>query len=152
MQVKYINPFLAASVNLFKNYLGSELSNETPFVNKEPCDLDEVSAIIGLSGDVIGAVVLSFDRETAIKIVSKFAARQYVGLSSEVIDGVGELVNILAGNAKKDLNEFRIDISLPGVITGSKSKINWPSDVPVITIPFKSDMGKFNISVSIKGG
>ena len=79
-----------------------------------------------------------------------FSKKNYLALSREVIDGVGELVNILAGNAKKDLLDFRIIISLPGVITGNKYKINWLKDVPVITIPFESELGDFTVNVSLK--
>ena len=39
-------------------------------------------------------------------IVSRMEKRTYTALGTEVIDGVGELVNIIAGNAKKDLLEL----------------------------------------------
>ena len=150
MQAKYINPFLHASISLFRDYLGVELSYDKPFLNPESAHLSDVSAIIGLAGETTGALVLSFDRDTAVAMVSRLAQKQYQAMSNEVIDGVGELVNILAGNAKKDLEEFRISISLPGVVTGGSYKIQWPHGVPVITIPFKSDLGNFSVNVSLK--
>lgn len=150
MKAEYINPFLDASVNLFREYLRFDLKNAPPYINQDHQDLNEVSAIIGLAGDIIGAVVLSFARETAIAIASRFSGQNYVALTKEVIDAVGELVNIIAGNAKKDLFDFRIEISLPGVITGSKYKINWPQGVPIITIPFESDAGAFTVNVSFR--
>ena len=110
MQVKYINPFLAASVNLFRDYLGLKIETGTPVVLKDPQNLSEVSGIIGLAGETTGAVVLSFSRETAIKMISTMEQRTYTALGTEVIDGVGELINIIAGNAKKDLLDFRIEI------------------------------------------
>jgi chemotaxis protein CheX len=150
MQAKYINPFLNAAINLFQEYLGIPLKHKPPFVNNDTQNLNEVSAIIGLAGETIGAVVLSFDRNTAVRIISKLSGIPYQALSNEVIDGVGELVNIIAGNAKKDLKDFRIDVSLPGVITGNRYKINWPKDIPVITIPFESSFGNFTVNVSLK--
>jgi chemotaxis protein CheX len=150
MQVKYVNPFVVASVRLFREYLGVQLSHEPPYVNPEPQDLLEVSGIIGLAGETVGAVVLSFDTPTAIAVVSKLAGKSYRALSNEVIDGVGELVNIIAGNAKKDLLDFRLSISLPGVITGRQYRIKWPDGVPVVTIPFSSSLGAFWVSVSLK--
>ena len=150
MKVKYINPFLNASVNLFKDYLGFKLTPGTPYVLKDPQDLSEVSGIIGLAGETVGAVVLSFSRETAIAVVSKMEGRTYNALGTEVIDGVGELINIIAGNAKKDLLEFRLSISLPGVITGRQYHIKGPEGVTVVTIPFSSSLGKFWVSVSLK--
>ena len=129
MQVKYVNPFLKASLNLFKDHLGLSITGAKPYLNKDPQQLGQVSGIIGLAGETTGAVVLSFSRETAIKVVSAFEGRTYAALGSEVIDGVGEMINIIAGNAKKDLVEFRVEISLPGVITGDTYRIHWPEGI-----------------------
>jgi len=150
MKAEYINPFLEASMNLFKNHLRFDVKNNPPYINEDNQNLHEVSAIIGLAGDIIGAVVLSFTRDTAITMASRFTNQKYHALTKEVIDCIGEMVNIIAGNAKKDLLTFRIEISLPGVITGHTYKINWPQGVPVITIPFESEAGMFNVNVSFK--
>jgi chemotaxis protein CheX len=150
MKAKYINPFLAASIGLFQEHLGIKVKNGAPFVRKDPHELEEVSAIIGLAGETMGAVVLSFSRETAIQVVSRFAERPFNALTNEVLDGVGELVNIIAGNSKKDLLDFRIVISLPGVIVGQHNRVKWPDKIPVITIPFESDAGPFTVNVSLK--
>jgi chemotaxis protein CheX len=150
MKAQYINPFLAASTNLFKDYLGLKLKAGKPYLLEDPQNLDEVSAIIGLAGETTGAVVLSFSRETAIAIVSKFGQTKYQALSNDVLDGVGELVNIIAGNAKKDLLDFKIEISLPGVITGNSYKIHWPENIPVVSIPFVSELGSFTVNVSLR--
>ena len=150
MKVKYINPFLNASVNLFKDYLGFKLQNGKPYVLTDPQNLSEVSGLIGLAGETVGAVVLSFSRETAFAIVSKMEGRTYNALGTEVIDGVGELINIIAGNAKRELLEFRIEISLPGVITGTTYRIHWPEGIPVVCIPFESEVGPFSVNVSLR--
>jgi chemotaxis protein CheX len=150
MKAKYINPFIIASMNLFKDYLGLDVESGTPFVLEDPQSLDEVSGIIGLAGETTGSVVLSFSRDTAIQIISKFAGVNYQALGSEVLDGVGELINIVAGNAKKDLLDFKIVISLPGVITGNDYRIHWPEQVPVISVPFTTSVGNFTLNVSLR--
>jgi chemotaxis protein CheX len=150
MKAKYINPFTKASMNLFSDFLNIKAEAGKPFVKKDPQDLEEVSGIIGLAGETAGAVVLSFSRETAIQVVSILENKKYVALTNEVIDGVGELVNIIAGNAKQDLLDYRINISLPGVVTGSSYQIHWPEGIPVITIPFQSDLGYFTVNVSLR--
>ena len=150
MKVKYVNPFIAATVNLFREFLGLKLESGKPYVLPDPQDLMEVSGIIGLAGETVGAVVLSFSRETAIAVISKMEQTTYTALGGEVIDGVGELVNIIAGNAKKDLLEFRIEISLPGVITGNSYRIHWPEGIPVVAVPFDSEVGPFSVNVSLR--
>ncbi len=150
MQAKFINPFLNASVNLFKDFLALELVSGKPYLNPGSNKLQEISAIIGLAGDTTGAVVLSFSRQTALAIVSRFAGKHYADVDSEVLNTVGELTNIIAGNAKRELEEYRIDISLPGVITGHTYEINWPKGIPVITIPFTCEFGEFTVNVSMR--
>lgn len=150
MQAKYINPFVKATVALFEEFVGVPVTANKPYLRTDPNDLEEVSGIIGLAGETVGAVVLSFSRESAIKVISKMEGRPYQALTNDVIDGVGELVNIIAGNAKKDLNEFRIDISLPGIVTGNNYQIHWPEGIPVIAIPFDSEYGAFSVNVSLR--
>jgi chemotaxis protein CheX len=149
MQVKYINPFIKASMNLFKDFLGLEVTTGKPFVVDDPETLSEVSGLIGLAGETAGAVVLSFSRDTAIKLVSKMVGQEFDDFGTEVADGVGELINIIAGNAKKDLDQFRIEISLPGVIVGDEYQLHWPEGIPVVSIPFESDAGPFSVNVSL---
>jgi chemotaxis protein CheX len=150
MQVKYINPFLKATMNLFQDYLGLEVSGGKPYLVADPQDLYEVSGLIGLAGETAGAVVLSMSRETAIKVISRMSGQTFQALGSEVLDGVGELVNIIAGNAKQDLLQFKIQISLPGVVTGKSYKIHWPEKIPVVAVPFESELGPFTINVSLR--
>ena len=150
MKAKYINPFLAASLNLFRDHLEVDCANKPPYLNKDPARLGEVSAIIGLAGETSGAVVLSFEGPTALAMAGKLAGKPFTELSSEAIDCVGELANIIAGNAKRDLEDFRISISLPGVFVGQDARIKWPEGVPVITIPFSSELGEFSVNVSLK--
>lgn len=150
MQAKYINPFVQATVGLFQDFVGVPVTAKKPYLRTDPNDLEEVSGIIGLAGETVGAVVLSFSRESAIQVISKMEGRPYQALTNDVIDGVGELVNIIAGNAKKDLSEFRIDISLPGIVTGKNYQIHWPEGIPVIAIPFDSEYGRFSVNVSLR--
>jgi len=150
VKAKYVNPFLAASMTLFKDFLDLDITAGKPFVLEDKYRLDDVSALIGLAGETTGAVVLSFSHDTALKVVSRMEGKNYQFLGAEVLDGVGELVNIIAGNAKKDLTDFRISISLPGVITGNNYQIRWPSGIPVICIPFESEIGRFTVNVSLR--
>ncbi len=149
MKAKFINPFIEASENLFSDFLNLNITVGKPYLMEGRGDLFEISAIIGLAGDTQGAVVLSFHNDTAIKMISLFANHDYKFLTNEVLDGVGEFVNIIVGNAKKDLEDFKITISLPGVITGKDYRIKWPDGVPIITVPFSSDIGDFTLNVSL---
>ena len=62
---------------------------------------------------------------------------------------VGEMINIVSGNAATKLADFEVDISVPLVIQGENHTISWPDRAPVIGIPFTTDLGPFLVDVSI---
>lgn len=150
MNAEYINPFLQSTLTFFRDYLSMEIENYKPYLEREPDNISDVSALIGLAGEVKGTIVLNFSRNTAIEIGTLFAGVRYRALSRDLVDAVGEMVNIIAGNAKQYLDQ-RIEISLPGVIIGEKYKFRWERGVPVIAIPFMTRYGGLRVLVSIKG-
>ena len=76
------------------------------------------------------------------------AACQVVG--DELTDGVGELANIVAGNAKQGLQKYKLSISLPNVVVGKNHMLRSPSGLPSIVVPFVSSIGSFAMEVSLK--
>jgi chemotaxis protein CheX len=98
----------------------------------------DISGIIGLSGDVSGAVVISFKENTACQVTRILTGKEHDDLDKLVCDTTGEIINIIAGNVKKYYeNELRIKISLPSIVKGKAHCIVWPSDkARIICIPF----------------
>jgi chemotaxis protein CheX len=119
---------------------------------EEPTEWD-VSGIIGLTGEARGAVVISMRIDLAIKLTSILTGTEHKGLDPDVVDAVGEIINIIAGNSKQELEEaFRLVISLPTIIKGREHSINWPNgQARVICIPFTiSDKDSFTLSVALE--
>jgi len=109
----------------------------------------DISGIIGLSGGAKGAISLSFPKDCALDIVSKFVGESINEVNEDVTDAVGELSNIIAGYAKKDLAEFKIQISLPSVITGIGHQISDAKDVKAMIIPFSYENYNFDLGVAL---
>ncbi|HOG63821.1 MAG TPA: chemotaxis protein CheX [Spirochaetota bacterium] len=152
MKVEYINPFVVATQSVFRAMMNVEAVAGKPFLFDPVTGSHayDISGIIGLSGETTGAVVLSFTKLCALKSVSAFSGMEIKIFDQTVVDAIGELINIIAGNAKKDLTDFKLNISLPSVVTGHSHRLNWPTGVPVIMIPFTSELGEFSISVSLR--
>jgi chemotaxis protein CheX len=136
---QYIQPFIDVCIKVFKDFLGCDLTVERPyFINSDSVDDWDVSAVIGLAGEARGAVVISMKKELALKLTDILTGTNHHKLDDEVVDAIGEIINIIAGNAKKGLEEaFRLVISLPTIIEGKKHSIKWPnSQARIICIPF----------------
>lgn len=151
---KYIQPFVDVCESVFREFIGTELVAERPhFADKnDPHDWD-VSAVIGLTGEARGAVVISMKKQLALKLTGVLTGAEHPELDDEVVDAIGEIINIIAGNAKRGLEEsFRLVISLPTIVRGKGHAILWPNDqARIIRIPFKIfDTETFCLSVAIE--
>jgi chemotaxis protein CheX len=140
--------------DVFRQFVGYDLAASRPFFqDREEVNKWDLSAVIGLTGEARGAVVISMKNELAIKITNTLTGTVHESLDEEVLDAIGEIVNIVAGNVKRELEEsFRLVISLPTVVKGMEHSLKWPhSQARVICIPFTvSNVDTFHLLVAIE--
>lgn len=148
MDVRYINPFIAAIGNVFKTMVGTEVRIGKPILKAARMKSADVSGVIGLSGDIQGCVVLSFPEDVACKVASRFAGVEMDIDHPDFADAIGELTNMMAGNAKKDF-PCKASISLPSVITGTGHSVSQSKMSPFLMIPCESKLGTFHVEVAL---
>jgi chemotaxis protein CheX len=146
---KLIVPFVNSVRSVFSTMVKVATTVERPHLKGSPTPSYDVSGIIGFSGEVIGSVVLSFQMKAAEKLVEGFAGSALDPYSADFADAVGELANMVAGAAKKDLGATA-SISTPSVVMGAGHTIARLSDVPCVVIPVKTPVGDFAVEISIK--
>jgi chemotaxis protein CheX len=148
----YIIPFVKSVQNVFETMLQLPVQIGQPEL-KQPGDSGhDVSAIIGMSGDVDGSVVLSFPTATAERVVAIFTGTEIEAGHEDFADAVGELVNMVSGGAKAQFSGKEVSISCPSVVIGNSHQVFGRKDVVAICIPCESDCGEFNVEVSIRQG
>jgi chemotaxis protein CheX len=137
----YVEPFVDVTVNTFKEIVG--VDNISP---RHPHFLDpdkefewDISAVIGLSGMVRGAVIVSMKVDLAIKLTELLTETKHKEIDADVVDAIGEINNIIAGNIKPRIpNGEKIVISIPTIIKGKEHSIAWPSkQTRILSIPHK---------------
>lgn len=152
MDTKYIEPFIEATLKIFQEFYNEEPEVKNPFLFDKEEDLNwDLSAVIGIAGETKGVIAISFPKQMAIELTKTLVGYDVEEIDDDVVDSTGEVVNIIAGNAKQGLEEFRLVISLPSIIKGQNHKIAWPSNsMPIITIPFTISHGTFHVSVGLE--
>lgn len=137
---QYIKPFIEVCINTFKEFCRSEVIAGVPFFEERSKYEHEwdISGVIGLSGEVKGAVAISLLEETSLKITEILTQEKHEYIDEFVTDALGEIINIIAGNVKKHLESlFKIKISLPTIIKGKAHLVVWPSEkTRIICVPF----------------
>jgi chemotaxis protein CheX len=150
MDVAYVNPFIVSTVETFKTMLNLEVKQGAVQLKDENKFSYDVSGIIGLSGEAQGSICMSFPKLLALKLVSKLLGTDIKIIGPEIADGIGEIANIIAGNAKQHLSQYSLSISLPKVVVGAGHYVVSQKGIPTIVVPFISSMGNFAMEVSLK--
>jgi chemotaxis protein CheX len=149
MRVEYINPFIAAVKHVYGTMLSCDVRRGKPVLKENNRADHYISGVIGLSGRAVGTAVLSMSESAALAAASHMLMCEITEISDDVVDAVGELVNMIAGAAKAKLEEYELMISLPNVITGDNHEIHFPSDVRPVSIPFETDWGPITLAVGL---
>lgn len=152
MDVNIINPFLNATIKVIETMAFVTPVPGKPYVVTDTLIGGDISGIIGLTGAKKGSVVLSLSKEAALKIVSSMLNEKFYYINTEIRDAIGELTNVIAGDARRALAEqgHMFEAGIPTVIIGQGHEIESITSGPILAIPFEVDGCQFVVSASFE--
>ncbi|MCP3941226.1 MAG: chemotaxis protein CheX [Desulfobacteraceae bacterium] len=149
MDVTLINPFINATLSVLETMAFITVTVGKPYVKKDNVAVGDVTGILGLTGVANGTIAVTFEEKCILAIVSNMFGETMETLNEDITDAVGELTNMISGQARKELEvigkEFKA--AIPSVVTGRNHSIRHYSEGPKIAIPFSTDGGDFTIEV-----
>ncbi len=112
----------------------------------------DITGVLGFSGGLRGSVLVTFSREMALKAVGGMLGMEFDRIDSDVADGIGELVNMIAGGAKTRLQAKGIDfdLSIPNTVLGTAHQITAPQGTSRTRLEFESPAGALFLEVYMK--
>lgn len=149
MDVDLINPFIDATVHVLETMASTKAEAGKPYLKKEQVARGDVSGVIGLIGETSGTISVSFSEESILSIVSNMFGEEMKELNEEIQDAVGEITNMISGQARKKLDEKgrSLQAAIPTVIMGKNHSITHVTTYPIIAVPFTTDNGEFTIEI-----
>jgi CheY-specific phosphatase CheX len=153
MRAEHVNAFIEAALETFQSMCSMSFrrSGGIKKVGGEIVEADDLMAICGLTGDIRGAVMLTTPLETGMRLVSAFLMEEIKSVNCDLMDGWGEIVNILAGAADAKINEIKIDLSLPSVVLGRNARFYAKAGNPFVIVPlYIPDVGPLNLGISME--
>jgi chemotaxis protein CheX len=150
MDAGLIAPFVSSIQHVFSTMFQLPVSVGTPSLKQDGATSHDVSGIIGMSGEFKGTVVLSMPSEAAVSVVALFTGETYSTDSADFADAVGEIINMVCGNAKAAFQRKNVSISCPSVVVGKNHRVASQSDIPCVIIPCTTDCGEMNLEVAIR--
>jgi chemotaxis protein CheX len=149
MDAKLINPFINATMNVLETMAFITVSVGKPYLKQDNVAVGDVTGVLGLTGVANGTISVTFEEKCILSIVSKMFGETMKELNGDITDAVGELTNMISGQARRELEEMGkiFKAAIPSVVTGRNHTISHFTNGPKIAIPFKTDNGEFTIEV-----
>ena len=149
MKVEYINPFIIATRKVLSTMAFVESRPGKPSLKEEGQIKAPgvISAVIELYGESKGSIAISFSKECILQVASQMFGESYEDLNEEVIDIVGELVNMVSGEARRELAKlgFHFSAGIPVTTQGEGHDLKHFVQARIISIPFETKGGNYFI-------
>lgn len=159
LDARVINAFVQGVTSTFETMMQMHPVREKVYMldPENPTGITEcdISGVMGLSGDYHGSVVISLPVKLALKTTAKMLCEpERSSLDAGVRDCLGEIINIIAGQAKAALSStsYRFALALPTVIVGKGHRVHIQEDSPTLVMVFAMESEKFCIQVNIRPG
>lgn len=123
MTDKVFEPFSNAVHEVCKQMLDMDAEIGAASPGSVPASGDRVSIMVGFTGDYSGETYYIFPRHTALEIVKSMSGMEINDIDEFVTSALGEISNIISGNAMTGLSELAIacDILPPQLVEGGES-------------------------------
>ena len=152
MDAGLINLFINATIKVLATMAQAEVKAGNPYLKKDNIAKGDVSGLIGITGETNGTIAVTFDAGSIVKIVSNMFGEEITEMTTEVADAVGELTNMISGQARRKLEEDGklFEAAIPSVVTGVNHEITHITEGPIIAIPFHTEGGNFTIEICLE--
>ena len=113
-----------------------------------------ITIIIGIIGEFPGRMLMDISKETAHKLIAAILRKEPQD-HNEILLALGELANIISGNASSSLNRknkaLGLRVAPPSILHGDEVVIS-PPDFSTTTILAKTDFGEIFLNIGFKRG
>jgi len=154
LNTNFVTPFIQGTQLTLKVQANIPVKAGAPSLKKA----GDVAPDIGITGVISlvsdqfnGSIALCFPTKVFLKIYSSMIGEETTEMSSDIEDAVGELLNIIFGQAKATLNNkhgYTIRTAIPTVLTGSKLTVHNSQTQTSILLPFESEFGTFHMEIT----
>src|SRR6202165_557324 len=153
MRADVLQPFVLAAKDVLEAELGGEVARGAISVERGDFAAGEVTAVVGVTGALSGAILFRMSEATALAIVGQMMGQKFDELDALARSGVGELGNVITGRAGVLLERagIRADIAPPMLIVGRGGLMS-SLDIPRFLVPLETRVGMIDLQIALKKG
>ncbi|MEN4010537.1 MAG: chemotaxis protein CheX [Chloroflexota bacterium] len=151
MDVRFLNPFVEAAVEVLKAEIGVNVERKQLSLQQSAMTTDDVTVLIHLVGQVQGVVLYGMNTRAGIQFVAQILGQEFNEFDSLAQSGVAELGNVISGRATIKFSQagYSSNISPPTLITGKGVQIS-TLDFPRIVVPLETNLGMLTVHLALR--
>lgn len=141
-----------ATETVFSTMLGMAVQAQPALDRPDPELLDGVVGLLGFTGGWVGTGMLFCEDHFACRVGSAMLMHECKEINADVLDGIGEMANMILGNFKEAMEARTgpLSLSVPTVVYGKNFSTRTSIHVPSIIVPFQLDQDIFQVRVCMK--
>ena len=150
INANYINPFLIAASRVLKDMVFIDAKIGKPYTKEAVYADKSLLIMLGVTGEMRGQVILSFENSVALDIASKMCMMQLTVLDDLAESALSELCNMILGNTATvfSTNGIGIDITPPTLCKGTVTFTNhFAANICIPLIYEENKMIEINIAI-----
>lgn len=143
-------PFSTATCEVFKLLLDLDASMGAPETLSSIADTeDKINIVIGVTGDLSGEILYRFPRETTLEIVRIMSGMEFDEVDEFVTSAIGEIANIISGNALTGLSEQNVtcDILPPRILSAAGEALS--DSAPILHTEVETSIGNVELNIQM---
>jgi chemotaxis protein CheX len=149
--MELIQPFINAADAVLSQGLSCTTKVGNLSMEEEGYRCQGVAAMVALSGDIEGRIILDMEPQTALRVASHYAGSELPKSDGLIEETIYELANQVVGNAVCFLNDqgfhFRVH---PPVLLSSADGDKSSEDVEALMICFETSLGNVFMNVALR--
>jgi len=151
MRMELIQPFINAADAVLSEGLRCSTTINDLSMDEEVYRRKGAAAVITVSGDIEGRVILDLGTDTAVKVASTLAGCEVTESDSLVHETICELANLVIGNAVTTLNDegYRFKVSTPEVHTAEQG-LKGTEDTEALVMCFGTPAGDVYMNIAMR--
>lgn len=151
MRVQLVNCYVAAAIDVLAKETGQPVERGGLKMEQNPYTTQDVTAMVGVSGDLAGSLYISMSEPTALGLISVMLGQRTDEFAELAQSGIAELSNVIAGAASVALAEggHTTTITPPLLLVGAGARLS-SVEIQRLVVPLVTACGTISVHVALR--
>jgi chemotaxis protein CheX len=151
MRVQIVNRYVQSALTVLSKETGLPVQRGGLLLEGNPYTTEDVTAVIGVSGQLCGSLYISMAETVALKLIGAILGQETSELDELGQSGIAELANVIAGTAGIGLADEGIETTInpPLVLTGRGARLS-TVEIQRLVVPLATAHGEIKLHVALR--